>query len=414
MTLERSVERAGGITLRQLRLFEAIGDVKSVRKASEECGLSQPAVTQALAKLEEQVGAILVDRSAYGSYLNEAGTIFHARVKRFFDQTDAAVIASGGAATAMSARPIVNRLTRSQLRTLIATIEHGSFETAAEALSISTASLQRSARDLEGNLRVPLFYRTALGLLVSPLGTRFGRQMKLALQEVEWGVEEIDAARGGASRPIVIGAMPFGGSVLLDAALDDFLQMHPRADVRILSDSAAVMARSLRAGDVDLVIGLLPEMDTEELASEALAETPYSVAVRRGHPLIANPSVTMDDLAACDWVIGNEGSSRRRCFERMFEGRRRPQAPIATCSSPVIRQLLERSNRVTLMTSYELMYADGRLRELAVEPLGQAPSIGITMRASWLPTRLHADFIDLVRGHVRDMTAARPRLRAVS
>ena len=274
MASETSVQRAGGISLRQLRLFEAIGDVKSVRKASEECGLSQPAVTQALAKLEEQVGAALVDRSAYGSYLNAAGTIFHARVKRFFDQTSDAVIASGGAATAVSARSIVNRLTRSQLRMLIVTIERGSFESAAEALHISAASLQRSARDLESNLGAPLFYRTALGMLVSPLGIRFGRQMKLALQEVEWGVEEVDAVRGGSSRPIVIGAMPFGGSVLLAAALDDFLKAHPGADIRILSDSAAVVSKSLRIGDVDLVIGLLPEMDTEELVSEALAETP--------------------------------------------------------------------------------------------------------------------------------------------
>lgn len=121
---------AAALSFRQLRLFEAIGDFRSVRRASEGCGLSQPAVTQALAKLEEQIGAVLVDRRASGSYLNELGEIFHARVKRFFDQTERAVIATGAAAAA-SARPIVNRLTRSQVRTLIGAIEHGSFEAAA-------------------------------------------------------------------------------------------------------------------------------------------------------------------------------------------------------------------------------------------------------------------------------------------
>jgi DNA-binding transcriptional LysR family regulator len=399
MATSDSASRAAGLSLRQLRLFQAIGDLKSVRRASEECSLSQPAVTQALAKLEEQVGAELVDRRASGSYLNELGQIFHSRVKRFFEQTEQAIVETGAAGSESSARPIVNRLTRSQIRTLTATVEHGSFEAAAESLGISGASLQRAARDLEGNLRVSLFYRTAAGMLVSPLGARFGLRMKLALQEIEWGVDELEAARGSTGRQIVIGAMPFGGSVLLASVLDDFLRLHPQADIRIMSDNAAAMAKSLRAGDVDLIVGLLPETDTEELASEALARTPYSVVVRRGHPLTAKGRVTLEDLVQCDWVIGEKGSSRRRCFERLFAGRNEPQAQIATCSTPVIRQLLERSDRVTLMTTYELQYADGRLRALSFGPIMPVPSIGVTMRANWLPTRVHTDFIDLVRGH---------------
>ena len=400
MTTNASAACAAGLSLRQLRLFQAIGDLKSVRRASEECSLSQPAVTQALAKLEEQIGTELVDRRASGSYLNELGEIFHGRVKRFFEQTEQAIVDTGAAGSLVTARPLVNRLTRSQIRTLTSTVEHGSFETAAEVLAISCASLQRAARDLEGNLRVSLFYRTAAGMLVSPLGALFGRRMKLALQEIEWGLEEIEAARGGSGRQIVIGAMPFGGSVLLASVLDDFLRKHPHADIRIMSDNAAQSARSLRAGDVDLIMGLLPETETDELVSEAMARTPYSVVVRRGHPLTNKGRVTLDDLVTCDWIIGETGSSRRRCFERLFADRAGPQAQIATCSTPVIRKLLERSDRVTLMTTYELQYADGSLRALSFGPIMPVPSIGVTMRASFLPTRLHMDFIDLVRAHV--------------
>lgn len=400
MTSNDAAARAGAISLRQLRLFEAIGDLKSVRRASEECSLSQPAVTQALAKLEDQIGCMLVDRCASGSFLNELGGIFHARVKRFFAQTEEAVMTSGAANAPAAARAIVNRLTRSQLRTLTSTIEQGSFDDAAATLGISAASLQRAARDLEGNLRVPLFYRTAAGMLVTPQGAEFGRRAKLALQEIVWGLEEIDEARGGANRQIVIGAMPFGGSVLLASVLDDFLRLHPQADVRIMSDSAAELTKSLRAGDVDFMIGLLPETGMEDLQSEALAQTPYSVVVRRGHPLIQKGRVGIDDLVACDWIVGETGSSRRRCYEGLFAGRDGPQAQIATCATPVIRLLLERSDRVTLMTTFELQYAEGSLRALPYGPIMPVPSIGITMRAAWLPTRLHTDFIELLRAHV--------------
>ena len=411
--MDAGSEQANALNFRQLKLFKAIGDLQSVRRASEECGLSQPAVTQALAKLEDLVGVKLVDRRASGSYLNHLGAVLYARVDRFFGQTEQAVIDLGVAATTAGAQRVVNRLTRSQIRAMIATSERGSFETAADMLGISVASLQRAARDLEGNVRTPLFHRTAMGTIVGPAGARFARQMKLALQEVELGLDEVAAARGAAGRQMIIGAMPFGGSVLLASALNDFLNLYPQADIRIASDSAAHMAASLRAGEVDLVVGLLADTPSPDLIAEPVAQTPYSVVVRRGHPLAAKAEVTIDDLVTCDWVIGTEGSSRRHCFERIFAGRRGPTVQIATCATPVIRQLLESSNRVTLMTSYELQYADGRLHPLSFQPAGDPPSIGITMRANWMPTRLHADFIDLIRRHAAALTD-RPRLRAVS
>jgi LysR family transcriptional regulator of gallate degradation len=61
------------VSLRHLKLFESVARLSSVRRASEECHLSQPAVTQAIAKLEEQIGASLLERGASGSYLNPLG-----------------------------------------------------------------------------------------------------------------------------------------------------------------------------------------------------------------------------------------------------------------------------------------------------------------------------------------------------
>ena len=38
-----------------------------------------------------------------------------------------------------------------------------------------------------------------MGMMVGPPGAEFGRRMKLALQEIEWGIREIEAVRGGFS-----------------------------------------------------------------------------------------------------------------------------------------------------------------------------------------------------------------------
>lgn len=398
-------KRADNISFRQLKLFESIGRLESVRRASEECNLSQPAVTQALAKLEQQVGMILVDRRANGSYLNDFGKMFHARVDRFFDQIEDALDELGVPGGQNAVKLVAKRMSRSQVRTLIAIVENGSFAQAADALGLSQASLQRAARDLEGNLRKALFYRTATGAMVTPDGIEFGRRMKLAAQEIEWGIRELEATQGSFNSQIVIGAMPFGGSVLLASVLDEFLQTHPQADVRITNENAKEMLKSLRAGDVDLVVGLLPDSLNGEIVSEAVAETPYSVVARRGHPLARKGKVTTEDLMDYDWVIGNRGASRRACFDELFAGGRGPQAPIATCALTVIRHLLARSDRLTLMTSYELLHEDSSLVALPFGPIDPVPTIGVMMRANWMPTTLHTDFIDIVRRHMATSAA---------
>jgi DNA-binding transcriptional LysR family regulator len=160
------------------------------------------------------------------------------------------------------------------------------------------------------------------------------------------------------------------------------------------------MLRYLRTGDVDFVVGLLRNPTPEDLIEEPLAETPYVVVARHGHPLSLKKEITLDDLANYDWVIGTPGANRRIRFDEMFAGQRKPRAPIATCSVPTIRPLIESSDRLTLMTSYECMFEDDVLAPLAFGPISPAPSLGLTMRMNWLPTQLQANFLALYQKQV--------------
>ncbi|MBI1684301.1 LysR substrate-binding domain-containing protein [Caulobacter hibisci] len=393
--------RAASLSFRQLKLFESVGRLCSVRRASEDCNLSQPAVTQALAKLEQQIGAVLLERRASGSYLNELGEIFHRRTTRLFEQFEQALVLLG---VAEEAAPVIaKRISRSQARSLIAIVESGSFAQAAQSLELSQASLQRAARDLEGNLKKSIYYRTAAGVMVTPAGVEFGRRIKLATQEIEWGIQEIEAARGSVASQIAIGAMPFGGSMLLASVLDAFVQANPKVDVKIVNESASEMLKRLRDGEVDFVIGLVQETTADDLVNEALARTPYTVVARRGHKLARQGEVRLEDLLQYDWVVGTPGASRRACFERMFEGGPGPKTSIATSALPIVRHLLLRSDRLALMTSYEVMH-ESDLIALPYGPVGPAPAIGVTTRAGWLPTGLHQSFIDLLRRHTADTT----------
>ncbi len=388
------------ISIRHLKVFNSVAHLNGVRRASDECHLSQPAVTQAIAKLEEQIGVALLERRASGTYLNEFGIIFHRRTQRLFAQFEQALTELGVPAGPVSLGNLAGRISKSQVRSLIAVVENGSFAQAARALGVSQTSLQRAARDLEKTLRTPLYAQTASGIVATPAAAEFARKIKLALREIDLGVEEVEAARGNIGGEIVIGAMLLAGSVVLASVINEFVSKYPNANVRILNGNADDMLRYLRTGDVDVVIGLLRDPGSGDFVHQSLAETPYVIASRHDHPLLQKERVTFDDLADYDWIIGTPGATRRNHFDELFKGRRRPTARIATCSLPTVRLLLTQSDRLTLLTSYELIYEEDALVAVPFGQIGPVPCFGLTMRNDWLPTQLQANFIDLIQKRI--------------
>ena len=82
---------------------------------------------------------------------------------------------------------IVHRVTRSQIRSLTAIVETGSFARAARALDVTETSLRRAAHKLERSLRTSLLCaRTAFGVVAeTPAAAEFARKkLKLAMREL--------------------------------------------------------------------------------------------------------------------------------------------------------------------------------------------------------------------------------------
>lgn len=67
--------------LHDLAAFVAVADGGSIRQAATELGRTQPAITQAIQRLEQAVGFPLLDRSTYRSTLTERGALFLKRAR---------------------------------------------------------------------------------------------------------------------------------------------------------------------------------------------------------------------------------------------------------------------------------------------------------------------------------------------
>lgn len=87
--------------LRQLRYFVAIVDHGSLSRAALVLHVAQPALTQQLRQLEEELGAQLLHRSAHGVLSTEAGKVFYEHAQAILKQ----VADARSAVTQLTTRP---------------------------------------------------------------------------------------------------------------------------------------------------------------------------------------------------------------------------------------------------------------------------------------------------------------------
>ncbi|HTC02060.1 MAG TPA: LysR family transcriptional regulator [Xanthobacteraceae bacterium] len=395
-------------SLRQLRVFEAVARLESVSAAARDIHLSQPGVSQAIRALENGLGAQLFERRQFGCYVTALGAILLPRVRRFLEYLRSALTEPSSPAGRQSIDATVNRMTRPQLQSLIAVSENPSFDAAARSLRISQPSLHRSARELERELRRSLYRRTATGVTTTPYGSELARRVQVALGEIEYGLDELQAARGNIVSRIAIGNIPHSATQILSNAIKEFLSRYPTARVRIVDGHYEDLLNELRAGKLDLLYGVLRRPDwAADVKEELLFANHYVVVARNGHPLHRLKRVRNRDLANFGWIMPGPLAPRQQALHRILETVcAEPKISLETTSLQIYRTILTATDQLTLMSRFEAKLNDtGSLAQLPFRSPHLRRFDGIATRIGWQPTNIHLEFIALLRAEARGAAA---------
>jgi LysR family transcriptional regulator, regulator for genes of the gallate degradation pathway len=370
-----------GLNLRHMRAVAEICHLGSLSAASEAVHLTQPALTQALARLEKAIGLALFDRTPGGMTARPSATLLADRIN---------------AALGYLESP---RITMTQMRALIAFAASGSYVGASVATGLSQPSLHRAIRDLSLALKRTLVERRGKGLALTKAGRRTLRTFRLARAELEAGLSEIAAIKGIETRRIAIGAMPLARARLLPKAIASFNRLHPDVRIVVAEGSYSELIEPLRDGELDLLIGALRTGgDGEDLAQRPLFDDRPVVIARKGHPL-AQPDIAA--MASFPWIIAAPGTPLRSQWEGMFldAGIAPPPVPIECGSVIVIRQILIETDFLTLLSPDQvaLELKAGWLSKICEAPPSLRRTIGITTRSGWRPTAMQQAFLDILR-----------------
>ncbi|WP_027488159.1 LysR family transcriptional regulator [Allorhizobium undicola] len=377
--------------LRHLRVLLAVVDTHSVTRAAELCHVSQPAVTQALSKIEAMVGEVLFTRSPHGLFANSLCDVLARRVRRALNFLDPAF------------EEVAPRLkvtaTFSQLEALIAVRERENYTLAARRMGVSQPTVHRAVSQLEREAGRPLFERTAYGTMATRAAQVLAQAARLALAELSQAEADLADHRSEEAGRLVIGSMPLSRSYILPTAIARFRQQRPRLPIQVVEGAYGELLAGLRRGEIDFLIGALrdppPIGDVEQ--SVLFYDTVVIVAGHH-HPLIGRDRIPVEELAAYPWVVSTVGTPIRLHFEALFNdsGCDLPVSIVESGSLILMRELLDRSDHLGFISGGQARAEIDRslVTALNVDLAHTRRPIGLTRRMGWLPTAAQSLFLD--------------------
>jgi DNA-binding transcriptional LysR family regulator len=185
------------------------------------------------------------------------------------------------------------------IRVFVTTAEELHFGRAAERLHLTTSRVSQVLRSLELQLGCRLFDRTSRSVSLTPLGEQLLERVRPAYNELEQALTETKVAADDVSGTLRLGQyLPLNGGPYLADIVETFERRHPACRVEVLDIGLNRPELDwLRKGEVTLLATRLPISDPDITVGPVLSTEPRAVVVGRGHPLAAQPQVSIDDLA---------------------------------------------------------------------------------------------------------------------
>ncbi|HSG36446.1 MAG TPA: LysR family transcriptional regulator [Paracoccaceae bacterium] len=381
--------------LRHFRLILAVADLGSLTRASEVCHVSQPAVTQAISKIEHEVGGAIFERTRSGFFLTPRGEVLVARLRRAFELLEPALV---------DVSPRLRlRVTHAQLQALIAVKEAENFTLAARQLGLAQPTVHRAITQIEEEAGRRLFDRASFGIVPTRTCQALAQAARLALYEFEQAEADLAEFEGREVGKIVIGAMPLSRSVLLPQALARFRALRPRLSVRVIDGPYELLLSGLRRGEIDLLVGALRDpAPIGDVVQEVLFDDRLALLAGLDHPLAGRRDLSLEKLAGFPWIVPPKGTPTRQQFDALFAnaGVAAPESILESGSILLMREILGMSDHLGCISRQQ---AKAEIEKDLVTALDfpthlPARPIGLTLRSNWEPTAAQRLLLDLLRG----------------
>lgn len=206
------------------------------------------------------------------------------------------------------------------------------FSQTAERLGISQPALSKQILNLENELGVKLFDRTAAPMTLTPAGEHFMREAQELLYREDQLMRSMEGYKSGECGRLVIGISPFRSQYLAPAVVQEIRNRFPGVQVVLQEAGSDQLRREAAEGKYDLAVVNLPV--DEALLDVTLLEpdrmvlaVPSTMAKDLPATTAENPAcIHLQECAELPFVTVGDQQEMRQAFEAACtEARFRPQ-----------------------------------------------------------------------------------------
>jgi DNA-binding transcriptional LysR family regulator len=203
-----------------------------------------------------------------------------------------------------------------QLHVFAAVARHLSFARAAEELHLTAPAVSMQIKQLEAQVRLPLFDRSSSAVSLTLTGEYFlvhVRRMLGALNEAENLVNRLRKVKTGVLQLGMLTTAKY----FVPYLLAEFLKDHPGVQPRLIEGNRLELAEALHNNELDIAIMGRPPKELDTVA-EGFAPHPHGFVVAADHRLAKLQEIAVSDLAAESVIIREPGSGTRQTMEILF------------------------------------------------------------------------------------------------
>ena len=199
-----------------------------------------------------------------------------------------------------------------ELERFVAVVEHGSLGGAAKTLGITQQALGRSLTKLEGALEAKLLSRSQ-GSQTRPTlyGEAFLQYAKSQLNGISQALQHVQSLVGARAGRVSLGIGETCDIGALARAVGEFHERQPDVEISLLEDYTEPLLDQLVEGELDCVVGSIPEADYTRrgVVHEVLHRIDDIVVARAQHPLLKKQRLSLKDLQGYTWLVARRRSN---------------------------------------------------------------------------------------------------------
>lgn len=307
---------------------------------------------------------------------------------------------------------IAQRLTVRHLRLVVAILAEGNLLRAAATLNMTQSAVTKALQEAESQMGVLLFERTNRGVVPTTFGANLAAHARLILAQISKAEQEMADLIDGSSGQVAIGTLLSGSAGLLPEAIVRLRRHRPRLVIKVEEATNDLLMPALRSGELDMVLGRLPEFrDREGLQQEYLLDDFAQIVVRRDHPLTKCGPLELADLLQNDWILPGQSTTLRRQIDKAFrdEGLEPPAHNVETVSFLTSRRLLQLTDYLAVwpVQLARLEIEAGVIAALPVPLQTTMRPIGISTRSDDMMSPAATRLVTCLREVARELSTPR-------